>query len=268
MVSSTTHTASSTERAALHAIFGVGHTFSNVREAFRTISDRTRSNPSRSVAANRRRSRIWATSLDRREKVSELLLLGLQVSRGGRCRRDFDRKPLTYRQSVARQARELPWIVAEQTRRLHPEMAQHAERGAIIPAVRGEAEPLVRLNSIDALVLQGVGANLVRQPDAAPFLIEIEEYAAPVLDDLIHRRVQLRAAIAAGGMEEVARQAGRVHAREHVLSVADVPADERHMRFCGENALEYVNIELTVICRKLCRSDAPYLWQAKQRSNG
>ena len=64
----------------------------------------------------------------------------------------------------------------------------------------------------------------------APFLIQIQQHAAPFLRDALHRRLELRAAIAADRMQHVAGQALRVDADEHVLAVADVAADQRHVR--------------------------------------
>ncbi len=64
----------------------------------------------------------------------------------------------------------------------------------------------------------------------APFLIQIQQHAAARRGDLLQRRVELRAAVAAGRVEHVAGQALRVHAHQHVFAVADVAAHQREVR--------------------------------------
>src|SRR5687767_6076131 len=91
---SRTHRASSSERAWPHAIFGVGHTFSNVSDALRRTSEAA------SVSQARRPGELWVvTPSYRREQVSQLFFLGLQVSRRQRGWRNLDREPLAYRQA-------------------------------------------------------------------------------------------------------------------------------------------------------------------------
>ena len=57
-------------------------------------------------------------------------------------------------------------------------------------------------------------------------------------------------------MEEIARQTGGMHAREHVFAVADLAAHERHVRLAREDVLEDVDVELAVVRRKFGRGDA------------
>ena len=101
----------------------------------------------------------------------------------------------------------------------------HAD--AVVALVGLEAEPLVGLDGVEPLVLQLVGADLVGQADAAPFLVQVQQHAAALLGDPLHRRVELRAAVAARRVEDVAGQAARVDAHQHVLAVADLALDQR-----------------------------------------
>ena len=61
-----------------------------------------------------------------------------------------------------------------------PEIAQHLDAHAVVPLVGLEAEPLVGFDRVEPLVLQFVGADLVRQADAAALLVEIQQDAAPL----------------------------------------------------------------------------------------
>ena len=117
------------------------------------------------------------------------------------------RQPLVDGQPVAGQSLELLRVVAHQAHGADAEVAQHLERGAIVPQIGREAEPLVRLDRVGAFVLQLVGANLVGEADAAAFLVEVNQHASPFVSDAAQCFVQLRAAIAARRMEDVAGHA-------------------------------------------------------------
>ena len=61
-----------------------------------------------------------------------------------------------------------------------------------------------------------------------------EHHAPALLLDLLHGGGQLLAAVAAAGAEHVAGQALGVDAAEHVLAVADVALDQRHVVLAGQ----------------------------------
>ena len=94
----------------------------------------------------------------------------------------------------------------------------------------GEPQLDVRLDRVPPLVLEPVGPQLVGQADR-PALVpaDIQDDAASLVADHLHRRVQLLAAVAPERAEHVAGQALRVHAREHVGAVADVAEHHRDM---------------------------------------
>ena len=54
------------------------------------------------------------------------------------------------------------------------EVAQDLRADAVVAPVLLEAELEVRLDRVAALVLQRVGAHLVRQADAAAFLVQVD----------------------------------------------------------------------------------------------
>ena len=56
-----------------------------------------------------------------------------------------------------------------------------------------------------AFILKRVGPNLVGEANSAAFLIQVDQHAPALVRDALHRRVELRAAVAAGRMEDVAR---------------------------------------------------------------
>src|SRR5216684_477000 len=138
--------------------------------------------------------RPWALSpkpfLHRRQFVPHLVLLGLEVStrrlRGG----NFERQPLRDGQAVTFDADELPRVVAEQPHRTHAEIAQNLHADAVVALVGLESETFVGLNGVEPLILQLVSANLVREADAPPFLIQIEQDAAALLRNPLHGRIE------------------------------------------------------------------------------
>ena len=65
------------------------------------------------------------------------------------------------------------------------QVAQNLGADAVVALVGLEAEALVRLDRVEALVLQLVRANLVGQADAASFLVEIQQHASPFRGDAL-----------------------------------------------------------------------------------
>ena len=71
--------------------------------------------------------------------------------------------------------------------------------------------------------------ELVEQPNAPPFLIEIDDHAAALGRDEVHRRIELPAAVTAQRLEDIAGETIRVDANQRVLAVSDLAVDERDM---------------------------------------
>ena len=77
------------------------------------------------------------------------------------------------------------------------EVYQHLRASAVVAQVRGEAQFAVGFNGVVTLILQGVGADFVGKPDAAPFLTHVKQRAAPFFFNLAQGRAKLAAAVAA-----------------------------------------------------------------------
>ncbi len=70
------------------------------------------------------------------------------------------------------------------------------------------------------------------------------------------RRVELQTAVAPRRVEHVARQTARVHTHHHVLPVADLPLDERHVGLAVDHALEGDDPEIPMLGWQCRRRDA------------
>ena len=98
---------------------------------------------------------------------------------------------------------------------------------AVVAQVDRQAELEVGVDRVHPAVLQLVGAELVEQPDPAALLRQVQQHAAALALDLRQCRLELLAAVAAQRVEDIAGQALRVHADEHVVPPRDSPLDQR-----------------------------------------
>src|SRR5687767_5815622 len=153
--------------------------------------------------------------------VSKLIFLGLQIGAGVLGSRDLERNPFGDRQLVPLDADQLARVVGEQSHRADAEVAKDLHADAVVALIGLEAETLVRFHRVEPLILQLVGADLVREPDAPPFLVQVQQHASALVGDAAHSDVELWTAIAARRVEDVAGQAPRVHANHHVLAGTD-----------------------------------------------
>ena len=87
----------------------------------------------------------------------------------------------------------------------------------------------IGLDGVRTRVLQLVRLQFVQEPDAAPFLVEIDNHAAPFVRDEFHCGVQLPAAVAPCRMKDVAGEALRMHPREHVVMTMHIAEDQRNV---------------------------------------
>src|SRR5205807_6217631 len=121
---------------------------------------------------------------------------------------------------------------------------------AVVALVDWKPEVLVCLDGVEALVLQRVGAELVHQPDAPTLLPQVEDDSPPRLGDDLHRLVQLGAAVAPLGGEDVAGEALAVGAEQHRLAVADVAEGQRDVGLPGDQVVVAVRGEDAERCRQ------------------
>src|SRR6185437_13958662 len=188
--------------------------------------------------------------------MPELRLLCLEIVRvfsGGR--RNY-RHPVIDREPVSLQPDELARIVGHHAHRAQAEIEQYLRADSVVAQIWTEAERLVRLDGVLALVLQLVGLELVQQTDAAPFLIEIYDDTAPFRLDHRHRSVQLPAAIAAQRVEHVPGEALGVHSDEHARLAQYVSMYECDVLVLIDVIAIADDAPLAVIGRKPCLRDA------------
>lgn len=101
-------------------------------------------------------------------------------------------------------------------------------------------------------VLQLVGLQLVHEADTAALVAaHVQHNAAPLLGHHLHRRVQLRAAIATARTEYVTCQTLGVHAHQHVISVTvgtgDIAQHQCHVFYVVVDAGVAHRTELAVL---------------------
>ena len=124
---------------------------------------------------------------------------------------DLDRHALNNLQAKVAQAVDLGGVVGKQADALAAQAAQNLRATPVFAQVRGESEGLVGLNGVHAILLQAISLDLVDEADAAALLAHVEDDAATFLFNLRHGAVQLVAAVATPGTEDVAGEAHAVH---------------------------------------------------------
>ena len=129
-------------------------------------------------------------------------------------RPDLEAADLRDVDAVRAQARHLRGVVGQQADPLHPEVGEDRRRRAVLAPVRGPAEVEVGLDGVPALVLQRVRGDLGQQADPAALVPAQVDDGAALLGGELQGRVELRAAVAAGRAERVAREALGVHAHD------------------------------------------------------
>ena len=91
-----------------------------------------------------------------------------------------------------------------------PEVLEDLDADAVVAAVGLVAQGQVGLDGVHALVLKAVGLDLLDQADAAAFLRQVDEHAAPFLADHLQGHAELVAAVAAERGQQVAGEARRM----------------------------------------------------------
>ena len=107
------------------------------------------------------------------------------------------------------------------------EVDQDLGADAVVAQVGGEPELQVRVDGVEALLLELVGAQLVQQADPAALLGEVQQDARALALDHRHRRLELLAAVAAQRVEDVTGEALGVDSDQHVLDAPHVALDHR-----------------------------------------
>src|SRR5262245_3656582 len=131
------------------------------------------------------------------ERVPELLALRLEVLAVVGVRLDLDRLLRDGGETEPADAGDLPRVVREHADGREPEVGQDLRADPVLAGVRLEPELEVRLDRVETLLLELVGAQLVQQADPASLLRQIQEDAEPFRLDPGERPPELLAAVAA-----------------------------------------------------------------------
>jgi len=149
--------------------------------------------------------------------VPHAFLFGREIIKVGLVGGDLDRHSFGNGDAVALQADYLFGIVREQADFAHPQIRQNLRPDSIIAQIRFEAQSRIGIYGVAPVVLQFIGSDLVDQADAAPFLAHINNDALPRIADHSHRGVQLIAAVAAVGTENISGGAFRMHTNQNIV---------------------------------------------------
>src|SRR3990170_4793648 len=161
------------------------------------------------------------------DEVAQLVPLRLQVAPIVGVGDGHKGHPLHDLEAVTFEPRPLGGVVGEQAYLLEPQVEEDLHPDAVVAAVGGEAERLVGLDGVEPLcLLESVGANLVAETDAAALLAHVHQDAAALLRYLLHRQLDLVAAVAAKGVKDIAGHALGVHPHEDGFRRGDVTHDE------------------------------------------
>src|SRR5207247_9296300 len=118
------------------------------------------------------------------------------IRAGARGRGTRERYTLDDLEAVQPDARLLR-VVRHDARAAHAKVHEDLHADPVFAVIRLESQALVRLDRVEALVLELVRAQVVHQSDAAAFLAQVHEHAAALVGYPLDYRVELVAAVAA-----------------------------------------------------------------------
>ena len=98
--------------------------------------------------------------------------------------------------------------------------------------------------------------SLLSRPIPRPSWREVEDHATALLLDPQHGRLELLAAVAAAGVEDVTGEALGVHAHEHVLGAVHLALHQRDVCLVRDRLAVRDGLELAVLGRQPHRHDA------------
>ena len=131
--------------------------------------------------------------------------LGAQIVRCALRRLDLQRNTLDDFKPTLFERTNLGRIVRENSHLLKTEINEYLSALFVTPTVNIKAQLLVCLNGVRALILQGVGADLVDDAYAAPLLLLIDDRAVSFGCYKPHGFVKLSAAVASGRAKHISR---------------------------------------------------------------
>ena len=156
------------------------------------------------------------------EQVAAALHLGEQVALVVGIDPTLDPFTLHHVDAGVTQGGDLGRVVGQQVDVRAAQRLQHGSRHLEVTLVHPEAQGVVGIQGVHPRILPPVGAQLVGDADAPPFLRQVQHDAAAVLRQPLHRAAQLIAAVTAQAAKEIARQARGMQPDPHRLLAVEV----------------------------------------------
>src|SRR5919106_1741768 len=125
-------------------------------------------------------------------------------------------------------------IVGQKTEPADSQIEQDLRAEAVIAQITRIPKPGVCLHRVEAFLLQFIGVNFCREPDAAPFLPHVNQNAAAFLLDLLKRRMQLISTVASARSENVSGKTLAVDAHQGWFAFVDAAFHQREMMLAVE----------------------------------
>src|SRR6516225_902040 len=163
------------------------------------------------------------------QQMPQLGSLCLEIFGIMRIGLSLDRYLLDHFEAVSLEADNFLRVICQESELSHAEVEKNLRTQAVIAQVAGISQFRVGLYSIETFLLQLVGMNFCRQPDAASFLAHVNQNAVAFLGNLPERRVQLISTVAPARSKDVAGETLAVHAHQRRLAFVDLPFDQREV---------------------------------------
>jgi hypothetical protein len=180
--------------------------------------------------------------------VSELGFLGFEVACVVLVGFLFDGDLLDDFEVMAFESDDFSGVVGHEADFADAEVGDDLGADAVVAEVHGEAEFKVGFDGIETLLLEFVGFDFAVEADATTFVAaHVDDDAGSFLFDALHGGVELAAAVAAAGGEDVASEALAVDAHEGGGVGLDLAFDEGDVVGAVENAAIKVEAEAAVI---------------------
>ena len=139
--------------------------------------------------------------------MSHSVFFGTQVALIVLVGRHFNGHVFYDFQSVGFQSHTFHRVVGEQTHLVDADFAKNLCTYSVVTFVGLVSQAKVGIYCVHSFFLQLVGFHLFHEADAASFLVQVDDGSLSFFFDLLHGFVQLFAAVAAHGTEDVAGSA-------------------------------------------------------------
>ena len=178
--------------------------------------------------------------------MAQLAALGLEIAHVVTVRKSLQRDAFGHLESVPLDPEPFRRVVGHDSDRGQAQVRQDLGTDPVVARVHGQAQRQVRFHRVMALVLEGVGPELVGQSDAPSLLAHVQEHATAFVADALERLLKLVTAIASHGTENIPRETLGVHADEHVRLTVHVALDQGDVVVAGQLVLVQVGLEFPV----------------------